>query len=131
MQIDAVRGLKLGCLGTLCFLVPPLLLGAFVAGTMGFSTKDSSGSLALGVGILLFFVGNGAWAAFLALGVLAATGPAPTRTDAVGAGSAAGALFTLAIVTVPATRHFWLLPLTSGLFVLAIWSAWQRMKPRK
>jgi uncharacterized membrane protein len=131
VKIDLLRGTKLGCLGSLCFSIAPLLLAVAIAGLMGASTGDSSGSRALGFGILLFFVGNGSLAAFVTLGALAATSASPGRGTVAGIGGVAGALFTAALVIPKGTTQAWLLPLTSAFLVVVTWVVWRRIQSQR
>jgi len=125
MKIDVLRGVRLGCLGSLCFSIPPLVLALVIAATVDLSTGDSPGSRALGLGVLLFFIGNGSWAAFVALAALAATGTPPARGTVARIGGIAGALFSATVTTGSGITKAWLLPVTSALLVLAAWVSWQ------
>ncbi len=125
MKIDLRKGVTLGCVGALGFSVAPLLLGLTVAIAMGRSTGDPAGSRALGVGIVLFFAGNGVLAAFATLAALAATGRSRARGAVAGIGGIAGAVFTLLLTTSSGIATAWLLPLTSALLVLAVWAVWR------
>ncbi len=125
MNVDLRKGVTLGCVGALGFSVAPLVLALTVAIAMGRSTGDPAGSRALGVGILLFFAGNGALAAFATLAVLAATGRSPARGAVAAIGGIAGAVFTVLLTTASGIATAWLLPVTSALLVLAIWAVWR------
>jgi hypothetical protein len=124
VDVDVLRGMRLGGLGALCFLLVPVLLFFVLFGLKHVAGPSVGDGGVAGLGFLLFLGTKGALSALVLLVVLASIGAYPSGPFVAAVGTVAGVGFTaVEILSGGWGAESWLSPALALASTGAVWSA--------